>query len=147
MVFGDKLIEDLWINFFCVSCNLSRAEIAVHKNGLLWKAVRASMSLPGIWEPVVYEKNLFIDGGVLNNMPCDIMKSLCKGYVIAVSASPETKNKLKLDCEEMPSPWEVLFSKILPYRKPIYIPSIFDVITVFLNSWQLYPIKKYNVLC
>jgi NTE family protein/lysophospholipid hydrolase len=128
LVFGDKLIEDLWINSFCVSCDLSRAETAVLKNGPLWKAVRASMSLPGIFEPVVYENNLLVDGGVLNNMPCDIMKSLCRGYVIAVSASLETKNKLNLDCEEMPSPWDILLSKILPYRKPISFPSIFDVI-------------------
>jgi len=123
---SDKFIEDLWINFFCVSCDLSRAETAVHRTGPLWKAIRASFSLPGIFEPVVYEGNLFIDGGVLNNLPCDIMKPLCRGYVIAVSASPETN--LKLECAEMPSPWKILLSKIMPYRKPIDVPSILDVI-------------------
>jgi len=137
---GNKLIEDLWINFFCVSCDLLRAETAVHRNGPAWKAVRASMSLPGIFEPVVYGRNLFVDGGVINNLPSDIMKSLCKGYVIAVSASPETK--LKLDCEEMPSPWEVLFSKILPYRKPIHVPSIFDIIMCSSTIGSSYHFKN-----
>lgn len=125
-VFGDKLIEDLWINYFCVSCDLSQAKTAVHSNGQLWKAVRASSSLPGVFEPVVYDGNLFIDGGVLNNLPGDIMKSLCRGYVIAVSASPKTN--LKLDCGEMPSPWKILLSKMLPHRKTIQVPGIADII-------------------
>ncbi|MGH6636236.1 MAG: cyclic nucleotide-binding and patatin-like phospholipase domain-containing protein, partial [Gammaproteobacteria bacterium] len=44
--FGDQKIEDLWINFFCVSTDLSTGRQWVHEQGLLWKYVRASMSIP-----------------------------------------------------------------------------------------------------
>ncbi|MCX5851337.1 MAG: cyclic nucleotide-binding and patatin-like phospholipase domain-containing protein [Deltaproteobacteria bacterium] len=126
MVFGDTNIEDLWTNYFCISCNLSTAEMVIHREGSLWKAIRASSSLPGVFEPVVYEKNLFIDGGVLNNLPGDIMKSLCRGYVIAVNASSE--EDLTIECDEIPSPWKIILGKILPFWKPINIPNISDVI-------------------
>ena len=45
--FGDTRIEDLWLPFFCVSTNLSSAEMVVHRQGVVRDAVRASMSVPG----------------------------------------------------------------------------------------------------
>jgi predicted acylesterase/phospholipase RssA len=56
--FGEQKIEDLWINFFCVSTDLNSARQRVHDQGLLWKYVRASMSVPGLFPPVI-EGNSF----------------------------------------------------------------------------------------
>ena len=56
---------DLVTPYFCVSCNLSRAETVVHDRGLLWLWSRASSSVPGIGPPVPFHGDLLVDGGVL----------------------------------------------------------------------------------
>lgn len=73
---GDHHIEDLWINYFCVSSNLNDAEMAVHRQGLLRKMARASSSIPGVALPVLENGKLLVDGGFFNNLPCDIMREL-----------------------------------------------------------------------
>jgi NTE family protein/lysophospholipid hydrolase len=125
MAFGDKQIEDLWTNFFCVSSNLTTCEMVIHRQGTLWKAIRASGAIPGIIEPMLEEGNLLVDGGVLNNLPGDVMRQFCH-TVIAVDVSCETH--LRVNYEKMPSPWAVLWSRILPFKKTIHVPSIFDVL-------------------
>ena len=78
-------IEDLPRRFFCVSASLNRAEEVVHERGPLWPAVRASMSLPGIFPPVYDGGDLLVDGGAVNNVPADIMRDrVGSGCVIAV---------------------------------------------------------------
>ncbi len=43
--FGDTQIEDLWIRYFCVSTNVSKARMQIHQAGPLWKYARASMTV------------------------------------------------------------------------------------------------------
>jgi NTE family protein/lysophospholipid hydrolase len=88
MLFGDTQIEDLWIPFFCVSANLSRAELVVHDRGPVWRWLLASASAPGVVPPVVHHGDLLVDGGVLNNLPADILRERCRGSVIAVDVAP-----------------------------------------------------------
>jgi len=87
-VFGDAQIEDLWLPYFCVSTNLSRAEVAAHESGPAWLWTRASCSIPGILPPVVHAGDLLVDGGVLNNLPIDLMHQRCPGPIVAVDVSP-----------------------------------------------------------
>jgi NTE family protein/lysophospholipid hydrolase len=88
-------IEDLWLNFHCVSSNLTHAGAFVHDRGSLWKSIRASCSIPGIFPPVKFGKQILIDGGVVDNLPIATMRERCEtGTVIAVdvagSEAPET---------------------------------------------------------
>jgi len=82
--FGDLEIEDLWLNFFCVSCNLTRTNPHIHKTGSLAVALRASISIPGVFPPTEIDNDLYVDGGVSNNMPVDVMSQLGVGSIIAV---------------------------------------------------------------
>jgi NTE family protein/lysophospholipid hydrolase len=125
--YGDARIEDLKVTFFAVSSNLSTAEVAVHDTGELWAAVRASMSVPGVAVPVVVDNNLLVDGGVLNNLPGDVMRRLCSGTVIAVDVNE--KNDLLVDdsCTPIPSPWKIVWSRINPFARPINVPSILSI--------------------
>jgi NTE family protein len=82
--FGTVAIEDLPLSFFCLSANLTAGTPAVHTSGKLTTWVRASISIPGILPPVVEEKQIYVDGGVINNMPVDVMKRTGRGQVIAV---------------------------------------------------------------
>jgi NTE family protein len=85
-IFGHKKIENLWLPFFCVSCNLTKSIPVVHCSGELWKKIRASTAVPGIFPPVVMHGQLHLDGGIVNNLPIDLMKKFSSsvGTSIAV---------------------------------------------------------------
>jgi predicted acylesterase/phospholipase RssA/CRP-like cAMP-binding protein len=85
---GDADIEDLWLPFFCVSTDLSRAQLVVHDRGCLWKAVRASCSIPGIFPPLPLDGRTLVDGGLVDNLPLDLLVERCAGPIIAVDVFP-----------------------------------------------------------
>lgn len=86
-MFGDTLMENLWMNLFCVSANLSRRALAVHNSGLLWRRVGASLSIPGFGPPCIIDGELHVDGALVNNLPVDVMKNLYGCRVVAVDVS------------------------------------------------------------
>ncbi len=81
----DVLLEDLWLPSFCIGTNLSDSKIEIFDRGPAWEAVRASMSLPGIFSPVTHNGKVIIDGGSLNNLPVDIMADRNQGGKIIAS--------------------------------------------------------------
>jgi NTE family protein len=72
--FGDICIEELALPFFCVSSDLTTGRIHEHRAGEVWRALRASVALPGILPPVTHHGHLLVDGGVMNNLPVDVMR-------------------------------------------------------------------------
>ena len=85
--FGEALIEDLAVPFFCVSSNLVDGALRVHRRGKLGEALRASISLPGILPPVVDGDAVLVDGAVVNNFPTDIMSTVHRGLNIGVDVA------------------------------------------------------------
>jgi NTE family protein len=86
--FGEVLIEDLTTPFFAVSTNLIAGAIRVHRAGSLRKALRASISLPGILPPVVVgDHELLVDGAVLLNFPVDVLRDMHRGPIIGVDVA------------------------------------------------------------
>ena len=85
--FGDIRFEELEHEFFCVSCDMISSELVVHRRGRVASAVAASMTLPGILPPFPLEGRLLLDGGVLNNLPVDVMATSGEGPVIASDVS------------------------------------------------------------
>jgi NTE family protein len=83
----DGVIEELPRDFFCVSGDLLTAELFVHRRGELYRAVGASMSLPGLVAPALVDGHMLVDGGVLNNLPVDVMAGTGEGPVIAVDVT------------------------------------------------------------
>ncbi|MBD3300769.1 MAG: cyclic nucleotide-binding domain-containing protein [Candidatus Moranbacteria bacterium] len=134
-------ITDLWINYFCISSDLSRAKMNVHEKGLLRKAVRASISIPGVFTPLLTNRKLFVDGGIFNNFPCDIMKLKSRGYVIGINVTG--RENLKVDFKKSPTPWSFLWNRISPFQKNINFPNIVDIIS---NSMALRSLNKENQL-
>jgi predicted acylesterase/phospholipase RssA/CRP-like cAMP-binding protein len=114
-------IEDMLIPYFCISSDLSAAKIRVHERGELWRAIRASVSLPGVLPPAVESKHLAIDGGILNNLPIDIMRERSVGEVIAVDLS--AGEEYELDYHEVPGPLRILLSR-LPFASRLQVPGI-----------------------
>jgi NTE family protein len=85
--FGDTDILDLWRPFFCVSSDLTNGTHVVHNRGALSRSVRASIALPGILPPVVEGNNVLVDGGVMRNLPVDLMQEMHDGPIVAVDVS------------------------------------------------------------
>ncbi|PON19368.1 hypothetical protein C2W62_03105 [Candidatus Entotheonella serta] len=87
--FGDLRLEDLPIPFFCIACNLNQSREVIWQQGEMWKKIRASMAIPGLLPPVVEDGELYVDGGVMNNLPVDVMRRLLapRGTVIAADVT------------------------------------------------------------
>ena len=89
--FGNIRIEELPRPFFAVSSDLTTGRIHVHRDGKLWRALRASVALPGILPPVTHQGHLLVDGGVMNNLPVDVMRehAPAAGPIIACDITGE----------------------------------------------------------
>jgi NTE family protein len=81
---GAIRMEDAPIPVFCVSTNLTEGVPAVHRTGRLETWLRATAAIPGIFPPVIEAGTVHVDGGVLNNMPVDIIWDFGVSAVIAV---------------------------------------------------------------
>ena len=89
---GSKNYEDLPIPFACVSADIKTGEKVVFDSGPLALGVRASMNLPGVFEPVEYRQRLLVDGGVVDYMPVDLVKNMGADFIITVYALPNFSN-------------------------------------------------------
>lgn len=85
---GYTKIEDLDIPFACVTADYYTGSEVVLKSGDLVDAVRASISIPGIFKPVPIDGLLLVDGGVVNPVPVEVVRELGAEYIIAVDISP-----------------------------------------------------------
>jgi len=85
--FGSYDIEDLWLPFFCVSSNLTTGTTHIHRRGPLWRALRASLAIPGLLPPVMEPEGVLVDGAMMNNLPADIMADLQRGPVLGIDVA------------------------------------------------------------
>ena len=102
--FGDREIEDLWLPFYCVSSNLTKGEVHLHRRGSVRRALEASSALPGILPPVIWGDDVLVDGAVINNLPADIMRRLHRGPVVGVDVA-EARALSAKDVEAPKSLW------------------------------------------
>jgi predicted acylesterase/phospholipase RssA/CRP-like cAMP-binding protein len=127
---GPGPIEDLPTPFFCVSASLTRAEEVIHDRGPLSPAVRASLSLPGIFPPVYADGDLLVDGATLNNVPADVMRGrVGRGSVIAVDLTPEVEPVTFAAFGPGLSGWRVLGRRLNPLRSAPPVPGIGYILT------------------
>jgi NTE family protein len=85
--FGEARIEDLWRPYFSVAANLTTGGTTVQRSGVLWRAARASIAIPGLLPPLVEGGEVLVDGAVMNNLPSDIMSAMRRGPVIGVDVT------------------------------------------------------------
>lgn len=96
--FGDLDVEDFVLPYYCVSTNITRSQLEVHRRGNAALAIRASVAIPGILPPVPWGDDLLVDGGVLDNMPFTPMRNDGRiGTVIAVDVAPTRGPRSKGD--------------------------------------------------
>jgi NTE family protein len=79
-----RSFDDLPIPFRCVSTELVSGSAYVFQSGSLSEAMRATMSIPGVFAPVRRGDQVFVDGGLLDNLPTDVVRKMGADIVIAV---------------------------------------------------------------
>lgn len=121
--FAETLIEDLPLPFFCVSSNLTTGTLAVHRRGLLWRWLRASVAIPGVLPPVFHNGEVHVDGGAMNNLPVDVMRDFGRGPVIGSDVGADRAFTAEFDQIDVPGPLKVL-SWFRSHKKRVNILQI-----------------------
>lgn len=98
-VFGDRLIEDLKIPFVAIAADILTGEEVIIAKGSVVKAVRASISIPGIFTPVEFNNRLLVDGGVVDPVPTEVLRDMGMERIIAVNVIPDLKRKVAYPSE------------------------------------------------
>src|SRR5208283_2294463 len=76
--------NELPIPFACVATDLVAKREHVFRDGPLELALRSTMSLPGIFSPVRVEGHIYVDGGLLNNIPINVAKEMGAEYLLGI---------------------------------------------------------------
>lgn len=79
-----KSFDDLAIPYRSVATDIAKVQPVVLDSGHLATTMQASMTVPGALKPVIWHNKQLVDGGVVNNMPVDVAKSLGADVIIAV---------------------------------------------------------------
>ena len=90
--FGLPSFDALPVPFRCVATDLVSAKQFVFKDGSLAEALRATMSIPGAFTPVHDGQRVYVDGGLVNNLPTDVVRQMGADIVIAVHLETQPMN-------------------------------------------------------
>lgn len=129
-MFGNRYIEDLWLHFFSVSCNISRAKVMTHDSGSLLAAVLNSNAPPGLFPPQIVDGDLLVDGALLNNVPVDIMAKYYEGNtIIAIDVNAREDLLNNTGNQGGMSGWHLLLNKLNPWGRKIITPNILAILS------------------
>ncbi len=119
----DIHLEDLWINCFCVSTNLTRSQMQIHRRGLLWRALRATTALPGVFPPLFEGDDILVDGGVVNVLPIDVMEQENMGRLIACDVTTPSSLRSKDFTTDYINLPQKIINHLNPLSEPVRAPS------------------------
>ena len=80
----ERLIEALPLPLSIIATDIGSGEKVVFRDGSLTKAMRASMSVPGLMAPIEHQGRKLVDGGLVDNVPIGEVRNLCKADVVIV---------------------------------------------------------------
>ncbi len=160
-IIGRQNIGDLNIPFAAIATDVMTGEETIITEGSLLHALRASISIPGIFTPAKYNGKFLVDGGLVNPVPVSAIVDMDADVVIAVNVLPSPQKKvqdIKMKKETRKPPTEKINSKIVNIhlnkflsslkpvthlndllRKRTSTPSIFSVIlqTIAITEYQI----------
>ena len=86
---SDKRFDELKIPFACVATDLQTGERVVFREGSVALAARASATIPGLFEPVLFRHRYLVDGGLVSNIPTDLVQLMGADTIIAVDVTSD----------------------------------------------------------
>jgi len=127
-IFSETAIEDMPLNYFAVSSDLTNNSDHIHRRGIAWEAVRASTAVPGVFAPFITPTGeVLADGAMIENVPLEVMRGLKIGPNVVVKLT-------------RPGPWQVssayaayptrgsLLRRLMTRRKSPYYPSFSSIL-------------------
>ena len=90
-----KKLEDLDIPLYVTVSNLNTGDVEYHNTGTLDEMVLASASIPILFSPVNIDGNRYVDGGLLDNIPIEPIKSDCEQIIVSNISPIKPKQNLK----------------------------------------------------
>jgi len=95
--------DSLLIPFRCIATNIETGEEKIFTHGVLPQVMRASMSIPSVFKPFEIDGELYVDGGLVNNFPTDVVKKMGADIIIGVDVGAVLYKK-----EEIKSIFQIL---------------------------------------
>ena len=94
---NNKTFEDTQIPFAVVAADLVKGEKVIIRRGKLFDALLASASIPGMFPPVILEKKILVDGGIVDVVPIEAAQSSGANFVIGVNVSQTIKKRAEFN--------------------------------------------------
>ena len=88
--------DELPVPFRAVATDMVTGRQVVFRSGPLYQAIRASMSVPGLFSPIELNDHVYGDGGLVNNLPVDVVQAMGADVVIAVNIGTPLMSKKQL---------------------------------------------------
>jgi NTE family protein len=131
-VYQERRIENLPINFFCITGNLSTRQKEIKYSGKIWEWLRASIAVPGVFPPFEKDGNIYVDGAVCTSLPVQDMRKYLDGGGKIISLDVRLLLLLK-DKHKYAFPPILSFKDVLSYKfgfskKNYVLPSILDIL-------------------
>lgn len=150
---GPQKIEDLKIPFTAVATDLRSGDEVSFKKGDLYQAMRASVSIPGIFTPVVHKdepQRLLVDGGVINPLPLNHIHRHEDHIVVAVdiNAAGDKPKIMEKEEDQAEKSWLNLNFSFFKTEDSRHDPGLMDVMQVSYEHMQnkiiQQSLEKYN---
>ncbi|MDF3074443.1 MAG: cyclic nucleotide-binding protein [Alphaproteobacteria bacterium] len=134
--YGEVDIEDLARPFFCTAANLTTGHTDVMRSGKLWRRLRASVSLPGILPPMLHGGQVQVDGGVMDNLPVEVMRQEGGGIVVGIDIETAGAIAAGEGVETPWSAWQFLRRMVWRRKETLPLPSIVKILlrSALVNS-------------
>jgi NTE family protein len=115
---GNIKFSDLKIPFACVATDIDTGEEIVINSGSVPEALRASISIPGIFTLVKHEGRYLVDGGLTTPVPVDLVKQMGADFIIAVNVNPDVVGRMsntslrRVEARKEPNIFQVIMQSI-----------------------------------
>ena len=113
-VFGERAIETLPIDLFTIAADMIKAEMVVQRTGPVAEAAMHTARIPAFLPPGRAEGRLMVDGGLIRNLPVDVMADMNEGPVVAVEVGGRFSAETGPDgLPELPGIGETLMRSVM----------------------------------
>jgi len=124
--YGDYGVEDTPITMMPVCASLGKSGPFVPARGPLWRAVQASSAVPGVFPPVAWDGDLLVDGGIVDNLPADVLLPSCsRGRILAADVSAAPRFPPSPDDLHATGGWTALWRRWTGAARP---PALLDIL-------------------
>jgi NTE family protein len=143
-------IEDAWRPFFAMATDLSANAPYIFRTGPVWRAVRASGSVPGMLPPMFMpDGRMLVDGSFVDNLPLTPMRGLKTGPNLIVHFGLPTFEAFKVDYASIPGRWPLVRRLIFARHKLPDAPGPVNVLRrcLFANQrFDLHSLEKHDLM-